>query len=125
MTLRTQLEKCISKFRQGNLTEQDLSEALESTQKNGRSARPYQRLLYLQSRTTLVTTQVEGMSIVDRDGTNDGPDDPDDWPYQTVHEAMLDGWRIIKFPELALMAAGEEVTWGLGCEFILEKSEGV
>ena len=50
-----------------------------------------------------------------------GPDEPDDWPYQTVHEAMLDGWRIVKFPEMTLMLVGENETYGLGCEFILEK----
>ena len=65
----------------------------------------------------MVTDRINGMSIV----VHDGPDDPDDWPYQTVHEAMLDGWHIIKFPEMALMMAGEETTYGLGCEFILAK----
>ena len=34
---------------------------------------------------------------------------------------MRDGWRIVKFPEMALMVAGEEEAYGLGCEFILEK----
>lgn len=121
--LRKQLETCITKFRQGVLTEQDLNQALECAGEDKKCARPYRRLLYLQSRTTLVTTPVEGMALVDRDGVHDGPRDPDDWPYQTVHEALLDGWRIVKFPELALMAAGEEETWGLGCEFILEKCD--
>ena len=113
---KQQLEQCLDKFRAGELTEEDLLRALETAN----SQRP-QRLLYLQAESTLVTDRINGMSIVDRDGVHDGPDDPGDWPYQTVHEAMLDGWRIVKFPEMALMMAGEETTYGLGCEFILEK----
>ena len=45
---------------------------------------------------------------------------PDNWPYETVLDAIRDGWRIIKFPEMALLL-DESRTYGLGCEFILEK----
>jgi len=123
MNLKDQLRVCISQLKNGTLTEQHLAKALGLVVDDGKPKPRCQRLLYLQSRTTLVTTQVEGMSMVDCNGVHDGPEDPDDWPYQTVHEAMLDGWRIIKFPELALMASGEQTTWGLGCEFVLERSD--
>lgn len=103
--VKQQLEQCLDKFRAGDLTEQDLLGALDTADKQAP-----QRLLYLQANSTLVTVRINGMSIVDRDGVHDGPDDPGDWPYQTVHEAMLDGWRIVKFPEMALMMAGEETT---------------
>jgi hypothetical protein len=33
---------------------------------------------------------------------------------------MADGWRVVKFPELALLLQ-EDKTFGFGCEFILEK----
>ena len=115
--LKEQLEQCLDKFRAGTLTEGDLQQALENIDA---AAKP-QRLLYLQATNTSVTSSVEGMSIVDGDGVHNGPDEPDDWPYQTVHEAMLDGWRIVKFPEMTLMLVGENETYGLGCEFILEK----
>ena len=114
--VKQQLNQCLDKFRAGELSEQDLLQALESANRQ-----TPQRLLYIQAESTLVTSRISGMSIVDADGVHDGPDHPDDWPYQTVHEAMLDGWRIVKFPEMALMMAGEETTYGLGCEFILEK----
>ena len=114
--VKEQLEKCLENFRAGTLTEQDLQQALA----NITAAKP-QRLLYLQAANTSVTSTVEGMSIVDGDGVHNGPDDPEDWPYQTVHEAMLDGWRIVKFPEMTLMLVGENETYGLGCEFVLEK----
>lgn len=115
--VKEQLEQCLDKFRAGTLTEGDLQQALENMDA---AAKP-QRLLYLQATNTSVTSSVEGMSIVDGDGVHNGPDEPDDWPYQTVHEAMLDGWRIVKFPEMTLMLVGENETYGLGCEFILEK----
>ena len=114
--VKEQLEKCLENFRAGTLTEQDLQQALANI-----TAAKSQRLLYLQAANTSVTSTVEGMSIVDGDGVHNGPDDPEDWPYQTVHEAMLDGWRIVKFPEMTLMLVGENETYGLGCEFVLEK----
>lgn len=119
--VKGQLEQCLDKFRAGTLTEQDLEQALEIVNSQTRAQTKPQRLLYLQATNTSVTSSVEGMSIVDADGIHNGPDNPDDWPYQTVHEAMLDGWRIVKFPEMTLMLVGENETYGLGCEFILEK----
>ena len=115
--VKEQLEQCLDKFRAGTLTEGELQQALE----NINSVAKPQRLLYLQATNTSVTSSVEGMAIVDGDGVHNGPDEPDDWPYQTVHEAMLDGWRIVKFPEMTLMLVGENETYGLGCEFVLEK----
>ena len=79
-----------------------------------------QELLYLQAEQTRVTFPVMGMSIFENGKFSDGPRDPDDWPYQTVSQAMQDGWRIIKFPEMALLV-DEKRTYGLGCEFILER----
>ena len=60
------------------------------------------------------------MSIVDDGKVYDGPDDPDAWPYQTVLEAISDGWRIVKFPELTLAYLDPEYG-GMKWEFILEK----
>jgi len=111
-----EIENCIDKLRQGQLTEQDLRRVVEV--QNGGSKR--QDLLYLQAKKTLVASEVVGMAIVENDQVSDGPPDPDDWPYQTVLDAVRDGWRIIKFPEMALLLH-EERTYGLGCEFILEK----
>jgi len=119
--VKEQLEQFLDKFRAGTLTEGDLQGALENVNSELEAATKPQRLLYLQATNTSVTSAVEGMSIVDGDGVHNGPDEPDDWPYQTVHEAMLDGWRIVKFPEMTLMLVGENETYGLGCEFILER----
>ena len=47
-------------------------------------------------------------------------DSPEDWPYQRVGDAVRDGWRIIKFPDITLLL-NEERIYGLDCEYILER----
>ena len=48
------------------------------------------------------------------------PQNADEWPYQILLDAINDGWRIIKFPEQALLL-NEDTSYGLGCEYVLEK----
>jgi len=79
-----------------------------------------QDLLYLQTASTSVASRVQGMSMVIGGTVVEPPSDPNEWPYKTVLEAIRDGWRIVSFPNLALMM-DEKKTYGLGCEFILEK----
>ena len=79
-----------------------------------------QRLLYLQTENTSVDSEVIGMSFVEDGEIRLPPEDTDDWPYANVLEAMKDGWRIIKFPELTLLYHDPQ-NLALGCEFILEK----
>lgn len=113
--LRQQLHHCLDKLRRGELSEADLLETLEM-------AGPglNQDLLYLQAAHTGVGAQVIGMSLVCGGKVLEVAADPAQWPYQTVLEAMADGWRVIKFPELALLLQ-ENQTLGMGCEFVLER----
>ena len=104
----------IDKLRRGVLEESDLQQALD----DHHSQR--QHLLYLQAASTSVESEVLGMALVTDGQISEGPTDPRDWPYQTVLAAIDDGWRVVKFPELALLLE-EDKTYGLGCEFILEK----
>jgi hypothetical protein len=116
-TIKNQLEHCIDLLRQGKLTEQKLravDEALDSA--NGKC----QDLLYLQAGSTALTARVHGMLIVENGQVSDGPPNPDDWPYRTVIDAIRAGWRVIQFPNLALLT-DESRAYGLGCEFILER----
>ena len=78
-----------------------------------------------------VTTRAEeradvvmGMTLVVDGQIVDVAEDPVDWPYQTVLEAIRDGWHVIQFPNLALLM-DESRTYGLGCEFVLEKVKPV
>jgi len=43
----------------------------------------------------------------------DGPEREEDWPYHNVLEAIRDGWRLIRFPNMAL-CFDENQTYGLG-----------
>ena len=115
-TLAPDIEQVLAQFRQGQLTEPALRQALERP----RPAAKRQDLLYLQATNTSLTAGILGMTLV-----QDGQMAPvvtggQEWPYNSVLDAIRDGWRVIKFPELALLVV-EERTISLGCEFILEK----
>ncbi|MCZ0938121.1 MAG: hypothetical protein OXJ55_05770 [Caldilineaceae bacterium] len=116
-TLEQQLVNCIGAFQDGSLSEEMLREALETARSdNGKC----QDILYLQAVTTSLASQVQGMLLMENGEIADEIADPDEWPYQTVLEAVRDGWRVVQFPNLALLL-DETRTYGLGCEFILER----
>ena len=110
------LEECIERLRQGELTEahlHDLGSAIATD-------RPKQQhLLYLQTATTAVTSEVIGMLMVKDGAVSDGPFDYADWPYKTVLDAISDGWRVIRFP--VQLPVGHTQDTHITCEFILEK----
>jgi hypothetical protein len=115
------VEQCIDEIRTDRLTEERLIELREAIR-----SKPPRRwdLLYLQAAKTSETSDVVGMRMI-RDGKVVHPlPEPDNWPYKTVLEAINDGWRIVKFPELALLM-DESRTYGLSCEFILERRSAV
>lgn len=114
-SITQQLEQCIEELRHNQLTEERLHAIIQqiSTPKTG-----HQDLLYLQAQNTGVTASVLGISLVQNGILMELPDNPDEWPYKTVAQAIQDGWRIIQFPNLML---DDDRTYSLGCEFILEK----
>ena len=116
-----QIQGWLDKLRAGTLVEADLQQVLDRLDETSDGDLPkQQRLLYLNTGNTSVDSQVLGMALVENGEILEGPDDVDEWPYNSVLEAMDDGWRVIKFPEMALLLQ-EDKTFGLGCEFILEK----
>ncbi len=121
-TLKEELQICLEAFRRGELTEAHLRRVLDSAEKisNSGNERRIQDLLYLQADTTSVSATVLGMTMLKDGQLSDGPADPQMWPYVTVLDAIRDGWRVIQFPNMALMM-DESRTYGLGCEFILER----
>lgn len=111
-----QLEGCIEALHEGALAEERLREVIETLRRGGAGQ---QDLLYLQADQTSVAAQVIGISLVqDGEVVEQHPGDP--WPCETVLDAMRDGWRIVQFPNLALVPDENRPT-GLGCEFILER----
>ena len=118
---KQQIQEWLDKLRAGTLVEADLQQALDRLDGASDDNSPkQQRLLYLNTGNTGVDSPVLGMALVENGEILEGPDDVDEWPYNSVLEAMSDGWRVIKFPEMALLLQ-EDKTFGLGCEFILEK----
>ena len=81
-----------------------------------------QDLLYIQTNSTSLDAGLLGMTLVVDGQIVDVAEDPVDWPYQTILEAIQDGWHVVQFPNLALLM-DESRTYGLGCEFILEKTK--
>ena len=112
--VKQEIEGCIDSLKQGTLTEQDLLKVSEIAPPRR------QDVLFLQADSSSPVAQVVGMRIIEDGELSDGPADPGDWPYETVLDAVRDGWRIIKFPDMAL-SLDENRTFGLGHEFILER----
>ena len=113
------IEALVTELQQGTLTEANLRKRIADVV--GADNPKRQDVLYLQAVTTSPGAAVVGMLLVEDGELREGPPDPEDWPYQTVIEAVRDGWRIISFPNMALLAVDEKEFYGLGAEFILER----
>lgn len=88
-------------------------------------ATPRQRLLYLHTRAPSITATVIGMA--QHEPVRDGCDTlhtRTEWPYATVHEAIVDGWQVIHFPNLMAPYDDRELSY-VGYEFVLQKLEEV
>ena len=117
------IEECVGALREGALSEQALRSAFADVAVEGGGRQDCigrQDLLYLQCSTVGLDCAILGMRMVIDGEFDDGPDDPEDWPYKSVLDALKDGWRIVSFPDLGLLV-DESKTFGLGHEFILEK----
>mgnify|MGYP000144383872 FL=1 len=79
-----------------------------------------QDLLYLTASTTTPDATIVSINLVENGVIQSIPQNADEWPYQILLDAINDGWRIIKFPEQALLL-NEDTSYGLGCEYVLEK----
>ena len=118
-TQKETMEALAAELQQGTLTEAGLRQGIADIV--GTDTPKRQDILYLQAVTTSPGAAVVGMLLVEAGELREGPPDPEDWPYQTVLEAVRDGWRIISFPNMALLAVDEKEFYGLGAEFILER----
>ena len=118
-TQKETMEALVTELQQGTLTATSLREGVADIVRVDNPKR--QDVLYLQAVTTSPAAAVVGMLLVEDGELREGPPDPEDWPYQTVIEAVRDGWRIISFPNMALLAVDEKEFYGLGAEFILER----
>ena len=86
---------------------------------------PRQRLLYLQARTPSVMSNIIGLTLIEPVAgfaPEIHAESAPDWPYQTVHDAVVDGWQIVQFPHLQAPFDDRELDV-IGYEFILQKME--
>ena len=118
-TQRETMESLVAELEQGALTAAGLREGIADIAGTDNPKR--QDVLYLQAVTTSPGAAVVGMLLIEDGELREGPPNPEDWPYQTVLDAVREGWRIISFPNMALLAVDEKEFYGLGAEFILER----
>jgi len=113
--IQQRVQRCLERYRAGELTETDLSDLLDAVTRP-----PRQSLLYLQAPSSHPYSQVLGISIFEEGKDSEGVDAQGDFLYRSIKEALEDGWRIVKFPEIA-PTMDDQNNYGLGCEFILER----
>ncbi len=85
---------------------------------------PKQRLLYLQARTPSVFSEIIGLTQIEPTKGFRASIDANEpnWPYTTVHDAVVDGWQIVQFPHLQAPFEDQDIDV-IGYEFILQKME--
>lgn len=117
--LKNHLRLCLEKLKTNKLIQEDLEDALEKlesvTNKEFR-----QSLLYVQASSSNLDADIIGMSIHEKGRHPEDVCTQDSFIYHSVFDAVQNGWRIIKFPEMAL-ALDEQNNYCLGFEFILER----
>jgi hypothetical protein len=118
--LKRQIEECLARFRAGTLAEADLQLALDTVE--AAAGRPLrQSLLYIQAPNSYPHTgALLGMSIFEEGKDFEAVDQDGKFIYSSIREALEDGWRIVKFPDMVL-TMDDQNNYGLGCEFILER----
>src|SRR5437879_3756779 len=116
------IDRARTRLENGGLTAADL-ENLRQMVCDGRAV-ARQRLLYLHAATPNIRSAVIGMALHEPvpDSVTELAPDPPEWPYRTVHDAILDGWQVIHFPDQRAPFDDREIDI-LGYEFILQKVE--
>ncbi len=90
------------------------------------SRQPRQRLLYLHARSPSVFSDILGYTQIEpTEGFQVEISGGEfEWPYATVHDALVDGWQIVQFPHLQSPFSDTDLDV-IGYEFILQKMEVV
>ena len=115
-TVKLWLDKSRKKLQAGNFTEADL-QRLEML-----LIEPRQMVLYLYSKSTNMRSAIASWALYDPTVSYEPTLPSQDTPYDSVIEAVNDGWRIVQFPRAELYQFSDIDNTYLGYEFILEKS---
>lgn len=112
-----------TKLENGSFQTDDLDQLHRMISANRTHTR--QRLLYLHTATPSIRSQVIGMALHEpvHGSVTEIMTEEQEWEYNTVHDAILDGWQVIHFPDQRTEFDDREIDI-LGYEFILQKLEG-
>ena len=115
-TVKLWLDKSRKKLQVGDFTEADFQrlEVLLTA--------PRQMVLYLYSKSTNMRSAIASWALYDPTVSYEPTLPSQDIPYDSVIEAVNDGWRIVQFPRAELYQFSDVDNAYLGYEFILEKS---
>ena len=121
-SLTVWVDQARTKLENGDLTAEDLDALLRSVAQKSKTQK--QRLLYLHATTPSPRARVIGMALHEplRGSVTQITTEKIEWPYRTVHDAIVDGWQIIHFPDQRAPFDDQEIDI-LGYEFILQKLE--
>lgn len=90
----------------------------------GTNKQKRQRILYLHSRSPNMRSEVVGAALHEpiAGSVTEIEPEPVELPYESVHAAVVDGWRVVQFPDQRGRFEDREIDI-IGYEFILEKIE--
>ena len=116
------IDEARAKLKNSGLQKDDLDQLRQIISADRKSTR--QRLLYLHAATPGIRSQVIGMALHEpvEGSVTEIATAEQEWPYNTVHDAILDGWQVIHFPDQRTEFDDREIDI-LGYEFILQKLE--
>ena len=116
------IDEAHTKLKDDGIQEGDLDQLRRIISSNRVHTR--QRLLYLHAATPGIRSQVIGMALHEpiEGSVTEIVTEEQDWLYNTIHDAILDGWQVIHFPDQRTEFDDREIDI-LGYEFILQKLE--
>ena len=124
--LEAQFDAAAQRLAAGTLSAEDLAQLRDASLARSR-VEMRQRLLYMQSTSPFIGAGLISAVIHEPVAGGCGQLDPtgEELPYQCVHDAIVDGWQVVQFPDqrvIGLEPATREVGV-LGYQFILQKFE--
>lgn len=116
------IDEARAKLNNGGIQGGDLDQLRQIISTSRKDTR--QRLLYLHAVTPNIRSQVIGLALHEpvQGSVTEIVTEEQEWLYNTVHDAILDGWQVIHFPDQRTEFDDREIDI-LGYEFILQKLE--
>jgi hypothetical protein len=120
-SIKSWIDNARIKLTEGRFSEEDLNELASNCEM---SSSQRQRLLYVHADTPSPRSAVLSVYIVEPvpGGAAVQLSAEPEFLYKTVHEALIDGWQIVHFPDQRAVVSDREIDI-YGYEFVLQKVE--